>query len=106
MADKSSGALNYKTYRKETDATPEEQEAQQNTSLGRSMLKMAAFPGTFTKMMKNEKSWGEAQDAAEQEKAREHTRGVKGMKKGGTVSSASKRADGIATKGKTKGRFV
>jgi hypothetical protein len=31
---------------------------------------------------------------------------VKKMKKGGTVSSASKRADGIATKGKTKGRFV
>lgn len=30
-----------------------------------------------------------------------------GMKKGGSVkSSASRRADGIATKGKTKGRFV
>ena len=29
-----------------------------------------------------------------------------GMKRGGTVSSASKRADGCATKGKTKGRFV
>ena len=28
------------------------------------------------------------------------------MKKGGKVSSASKRADGIATKGKTKGRIV
>jgi len=28
------------------------------------------------------------------------------MKKGGSVSSASKRADGIATKGKTKGRMV
>ena len=28
-----------------------------------------------------------------------------GMKKGGTVSSASKRADGIATKGKTRGRM-
>jgi len=27
-------------------------------------------------------------------------------KKGGKVSSASKRGDGIATKGKTKGRFV
>jgi hypothetical protein len=30
----------------------------------------------------------------------------KPMKKGGKVSSASKRADGIATKGKTKGRMV
>jgi hypothetical protein len=29
-----------------------------------------------------------------------------GMKKGGKVSSASKRADGCATKGKTKGRMV
>lgn len=28
------------------------------------------------------------------------------MKKGGKVSSASKRADGIATKGKTKGRTI
>jgi len=31
---------------------------------------------------------------------------VKKMASGGSVSSASKRADGIATKGKTKGRFV
>jgi hypothetical protein len=34
-------------------------------------------------------------------------RGVRmGMKKGGEVSSASKRADGCAIKGKTKGRIV
>ena len=30
----------------------------------------------------------------------------KKMAKGGSVSSASKRADGIATKGKTKGRII
>lgn len=30
----------------------------------------------------------------------------RGMKKGGKVSSASKRADGIAQRGKTKGRMV
>ena len=30
---------------------------------------------------------------------------VTGMKKGGSVSSASKRADGIATKGKTRGKI-
>jgi hypothetical protein len=29
-----------------------------------------------------------------------------GMKKGGKVSSASKRADGCAIRGKTKGRMV
>ena len=38
---------------------------------------------------------GEAQQKANQ-----------GMKKGGKVSSASKRADGIAVKGKTKGKMV
>jgi hypothetical protein len=31
---------------------------------------------------------------------------VAGMKKGGSVSSASKRADGCATKGKTRGKMV
>jgi hypothetical protein len=31
---------------------------------------------------------------------------VSGFKKGGSVSSASKRADGCAVKGKTKGRMV
>lgn len=31
---------------------------------------------------------------------------VKKMKSGGSTGSASKRADGIASKGKTKGRFV
>ena len=31
---------------------------------------------------------------------------VKSYKKGGSVSSASKRADGCATKGKTKGRII
>ena len=31
---------------------------------------------------------------------------VTGMKKGGKVSSASKRADGCAIKGKTRGRMV
>jgi hypothetical protein len=31
---------------------------------------------------------------------------VKKMKSGGSTSTASKRADGCATKGKTKGRFV
>jgi len=37
---------------------------------------------------------------------RESTRGIKPMKKGGKVSSASSRADGCAVKGKTKGRYI
>jgi len=36
----------------------------------------------------------------------ENRKFVKIFKKGGKVSSASKRADGIAQRGKTKGRFV
>lgn len=42
---------------------------------------------------------------AEDEKARRKIKAM-GYKKGGSVSSASSRADGIASKGKTKGRFV
>jgi hypothetical protein len=37
---------------------------------------------------------------------RESTRGIKKMKSGGKVSSASSRADGCAIKGKTKGRMI
>lgn len=40
------------------------------------------------------------------ELTREVSKGMKNMKKGGKVSSASKRADGIAVKGKTRGRIV
>lgn len=40
------------------------------------------------------------------ETAAEERREARGMKKGGSVSSASKRADGCAVKGKTKGRMV
>ena len=44
----------------------------------------------------------------EEQAAAEQAAAEGGMKKGGKVkmSSASKRADGIATKGKTKGRIV
>jgi hypothetical protein len=37
---------------------------------------------------------------------RDEVRGQKGYAKGGKVGSASKRADGVATKGKTKGMMV
>jgi len=47
-----------------------------------------------------------AKDMREDEEER-NRKAQMGMKKGGSVkSSASKRADGIAVKGKTKGRFV
>jgi hypothetical protein len=39
-------------------------------------------------------------------KTKQQAQAEVGMKKGGKVSSASKRADGCAIKGKTKGRMV
>ena len=43
----------------------------------------------------------DAKDAADRAKIK-----AMGYKKGGSVSSASRRADGIASKGKTKGKIV
>jgi len=43
----------------------------------------------------------EVKDAADRKKISDM-----GHKKGGVISSASSRADGIATKGKTRGRFI
>lgn len=42
----------------------------------------------------------------EKEKRRKMKGARTGMKKGGKVKSASKRGDGCATKGKTRGKFV
>lgn len=51
---------------------------------------------------------GADQYMTEQERAKQMggEPGVKTMKSGGKVSSASKRADGAAIRGKTKGRIV
>lgn len=49
---------------------------------------------------------GLAKAAGKTEKGILNTRLSKDYKKGGSVSSASKRADGCATKGKTKGRII
>jgi hypothetical protein len=42
----------------------------------------------------------------EEERKAQRQAATQGMKKGGKVSSASKRADGCATKGKTRGKMV
>ena len=47
-----------------------------------------------------------AKRARERAAQRKLEKTAMGKKKGGMVSSASKRADGIAKKGKTKGRMV
>jgi hypothetical protein len=70
-----------------------------------------AIPGTrsLKKDEEEEKRRMEEQAAAEQAAAKGGMRKggkVKKMAKGGSLGSASKRADGIATKGKTRGRMV
>ena len=45
-------------------------------------------------------------EVAAGKKTKQQAQAEVGMKKGGKVSSASKRADGIAVKGKTRGRII
>jgi hypothetical protein len=48
----------------------------------------------------------EKREKAKRESVSEMKRETRGMKKGGAVRSASSRADGIAQRGKTRGRMV
>ena len=59
-------------------------------------------------MNERAKRFVEKREAAKREKEANPARGRGGVPyaKGGMISSASKRADGIATKGKTKGRLI
>ena len=52
------------------------------------------------------KSMTTTEYAPEKKDPRDAVRGQRGYAKGGSVGSASKRADGIATKGKTRGTIV
>jgi hypothetical protein len=52
------------------------------------------------------KSLTKTEYAPEKKDPRDAVRGQKGYASGGSVGSASKRADGCATKGKTKGTMV
>ena len=61
---------------------------------------LGLVPGMMSEKRRKERH--EKEDAAKMSA----TPAQPGMKKGGKVSSASKRADGCATKGKTKGRMV
>jgi hypothetical protein len=63
----------------------------------------AAVPG----MARSIKKEADKYQNEEEKRRMEEQAAAQGMKKGGVIkSSASKRADGIATKGKTKGRIV
>jgi hypothetical protein len=68
--------------------------------LGETISEGAKSVGEF--LSKNIKSPAQRRD--EEKSARENQKKY-GMKKGGSVSSASKRADGIAMRGKTKGKI-
>ncbi len=77
------------------------------TSLGPSAK--AAETQATAKAWKEGKSLREMEPEvrkAMREAGAEERREARGMKKGGSVGSASKRADGIAQRGKTKGRMV
>jgi hypothetical protein len=68
----------------------------------------AAIPGTRSLKKDEEEEKRRMEEQAAAEKAAAEQAAAQGMKKGGKVkmSSASKRADGCATKGKTRGRMV
>jgi hypothetical protein len=69
----------------------------------------AAVPGMSRSLKKEaDKYQNEEKKRRMEEQAAAEQAAAQGMKKGGKVkmSTASKRADGIATKGKTKGRIV
>ena len=69
----------------------------------------AAVPGMSRSLKKEtDKYMDEEEKRRMEEQAAAEQAAAQGMKKGGKVkmSSASKRADGIAIKGKTRGRMV
>jgi hypothetical protein len=70
----------------------------------------AAVPGLRDKLVNminpDEDAKKEEMRRIAQEEITSGKKAATGMKKGGKVSSASKRADGCAVKGKTKGRMV
>jgi hypothetical protein len=69
----------------------------------------AAVPGMARSIKKEaDKYQNEEEKRRMEEQAAAEQAAAQGMKKGGRVkaSSASKRADGCATKGKTRGRMV
>jgi hypothetical protein len=68
------------------------------------ILKDVVSAGRKMQGIKDEPDYGSATEMRKQRVG--EAKKELGMKKGGSVSSASKRADGCAVKGKTKGRMV
>lgn len=74
------------------------------------MIEEAGYAAKRNKRIKEEEAssreYGREVGPQHKDKGYKKGNSVKKYKQGGTVSSASKRADGVAIKGKTKGRFV
>ena len=90
-----SGAVGYADYKltKQREQDKSEAAAEMKRE-SRGVSKPANFDAI-------QESKQDAKDAADRKKISDM-----GHKKGGVISSASSRADGIATKGKTRGRFI
>ena len=101
--NRKSGLLNYETYKRKDDKRSTE-------SVNQALNSDFGPLGYDVQDMLARGAYRDANKEAEAELKREASRAeiMKSVNKkaGGKVSSASKRADGIATKGKTKGRIV
>lgn len=97
----------YKVSEKPRNPTTEEvQEGLIAGFAGLGAPTVAGLGYAMTEESSRRRAEAERKEKAEREAAAELKRESRGMKKGGSVSSASKRADGIAQRGKTRGKMV
>jgi hypothetical protein len=79
---------------------PTREEIEQSRQEGMDARNAAKLEKAYSKSLTN------TEYAPEKKDPRDAVRGQRGYAKGGSVGSASKRADGIATKGKTRGTII
>ncbi len=100
--DQSKGGGGYKIYR--TKSKNPDQEAMETLGIGfGAPLAAAGIGAAMTKRSKDTDT--EASDKEQREAAAELKRESRGKKAGGSISTASSRADGIAKRGKTRGKM-
>jgi hypothetical protein len=102
---------NFSEMRKAKEAAAKKRDITEKVAIGAgtvAAMPIAAKMGSLYGEQLNERGDRIKEDAEKSQKqyeAQDKQEG-RGMKKGGSVSSASKRADGCAIKGKTRGRIV
>jgi hypothetical protein len=100
--DQSKGGGGYKISR--TKSKNPDQEAMETLGIGfGAPLAAAGIGAAMTKRSKDTDT--EASDKEQREAAAELKRESRGKKSGGSIRSASSRADGIAARGKTRGKM-